>query len=215
MSTDRETHGKTDSTGLCAHGYRTGPSGETRTSHRVVMEITFFVYSCPPPSKMLSFKLHYMAKSQQQTTGFWTILCFRCCANLLEVEGGQFPVSTWQASKNCFPQLGLEKLDCPAQIPDLNLTIHLWHELELRRWAKPETPDISVGPHLCSWGWMGANPCSWVTTSCKKAFPEEYVIAADCKIIRRTTDAFFTCTPDSTDMLILIYAAVCGGRLCV
>lgn len=34
--------------------------------------------------------------------------------------------------ETCFAKIGVEKLECPAQGPDLNPSEHLWDDVELR-----------------------------------------------------------------------------------
>ncbi len=50
------------------------------------------------------------------------------------------PCTKLHKKNNWVSQFDMEELYWPAQSPDVNLTQHLWDELEHRLWARPYHP---------------------------------------------------------------------------
>ena len=56
------------------------------------------------------------------------------------------PVHKKRSTKKWFVEFGVEELDWPAQIPELNPIEHLWDELECRPQTRPTVPCKSIRP---------------------------------------------------------------------
>lgn len=69
--------------------------------------------------------------------------------------------------KTWFAEVGVEELERPAQIPDLNLTEHLYDESEHRHHTRPSY-RTSVPNRLRFCGWMNANPQNHAPKSSRK-----------------------------------------------
>ena len=50
------------------------------------------------------------------------------------------PMHKARSIQKWFFEIGVEELDCPAQISDLNPIEHLWDEMECRLQARPNHP---------------------------------------------------------------------------